>query len=71
MITYLESISEIAPEMLTDFWQKWDEKKRVVGFITALTDNVFSAYIQFVEVLPDYQGQGDWARIIETNVRQI
>lgn len=36
-----------------------DEKtNNVVGFVTALTDNVLSAYIQLVEVLPEYHGQG-------------
>ncbi|MBK8051295.1 MAG: GNAT family N-acetyltransferase [Anaerolineales bacterium] len=31
---------------------------RVVGFITAISDGVLSAYIPLLEVLPDYQGQG-------------
>lgn len=31
---------------------------RVVGFITALTDGVLSAYIPFLEVLPAFQGRG-------------
>ena len=30
----------------------------VVGFITAITDHVLSAYIPLLEVLPSYQGQG-------------
>ena len=32
--------------------------KQVVGFITAISDGVLSAYIPFLEVLPPYQGQG-------------
>jgi ribosomal protein S18 acetylase RimI-like enzyme len=32
--------------------------ERVVGFITAHTDRVLSAYIPLLEVLPDYQGRG-------------
>jgi len=32
--------------------------KQVVGFITAISDGVLSAYIPFLEVLPTYQGQG-------------
>lgn len=32
--------------------------KRVAGFITAISDGVLSAYIPFLEVLPDYQGRG-------------
>ncbi len=36
-----------------------DEKSgNVVGFITAITDHVLSAYIPLLEVLPEYRGQG-------------
>lgn len=35
-----------------------DESAQVVGFITAISDGVLSAYIPFLEVLPTYQGQG-------------
>lgn len=35
-----------------------DESGRVVGFITAITDEVLSAYIPFLEVLPKFQNQG-------------
>ncbi|MBA2384787.1 MAG: GNAT family N-acetyltransferase [Actinobacteria bacterium] len=31
---------------------------RVVGFVTAITDGVLSAYIPLLEVLPEYQGAG-------------
>ena len=31
---------------------------RVVGFVTAISDGVLSAYIPLLEVLPGYQGQG-------------
>ena len=31
------------------------EERKVVGFITALTDNVQSAFIPLLEVLPDYR----------------
>jgi ribosomal protein S18 acetylase RimI-like enzyme len=31
--------------------------QRIVGFITAITDGVLSAYIPLLEVLPEYQGQ--------------
>lgn len=30
----------------------------VVGFITAISDGVLSAFIPLLEVLPEYQGQG-------------
>ncbi len=32
--------------------------ERVVGFVTAISDGVLSAYIPLLEVLPDYQGRG-------------
>ena len=35
-----------------------DETDKVVGFITAITDKVISAYIPLLEVLPDYQNKG-------------
>lgn len=31
---------------------------RVVGFVTAISDGVLSAYIPLLEVLPSYQGRG-------------
>ncbi len=35
-----------------------DEDGRVVGFVTAVTDGVLSAYIPLLEVIPDHQGAG-------------
>lgn len=35
-----------------------DEINSIVGFITAISDGVLSAYIPFLEVLPAYQGRG-------------
>lgn len=35
-----------------------DDTNQVVGFITAISDGVLSAYIPFLEVLPKYQNQG-------------
>lgn len=35
-----------------------DQRQRVAGFITAISDGGFAAYIPLLEVLPDYQGQG-------------
>ncbi len=34
------------------------ESGRVVGFVTALSDGVLSAYLPLLEVLPEYQGRG-------------
>jgi ribosomal protein S18 acetylase RimI-like enzyme len=35
-----------------------EEDGRVVGFVTAISDGVLSAYIPLLEVLPEYQGRG-------------
>ena len=35
-----------------------EESDRVVGFVTAISDGVLSAYISLLEVLPEYQGRG-------------
>jgi len=35
-----------------------DDSGAVVGFITAISDRVLSAYIPFLEVLPEYRGRG-------------
>jgi len=40
------------------------ERKRVVGFITALTDGVQSAFISLLEVLPGYQSQGIGSELV-------
>ena len=32
--------------------------ERVVGFVTAISDGVLSAYVPLLEVLPGYQGRG-------------
>ena len=34
------------------------ENDTVIGFITSISDGVLSAYIPFLEVLPEYQGKG-------------
>jgi ribosomal protein S18 acetylase RimI-like enzyme len=41
------------------FWVAIDDEiNKAVGFITAISDGVISAYIPLLEVLPDYQGKG-------------
>jgi len=35
-----------------------EDRKQVVGFINAISDNILSAYIPLLEVLPEYQRQG-------------
>lgn len=41
-----------------------DDTNQVVGFITAISDGVLSAYIPFLEVLPNYQNQGIGSELI-------
>ena len=40
------------------------EPPRVVGFVTAISDGVLSAYIPLLEVLPEYQGQGIGSELV-------
>ena len=35
-----------------------EEVDRVIGFVTAVSDDVLCAYIPLLEVLPEYQGRG-------------
>ena len=37
---------------------------RVVGFVTAISDGVISAYVPLLEVLPEYQGRGIGAELM-------
>ena len=41
-----------------------DATGRVVGFVTAVTDGVLSAYIPLLEVLPEYQGRGIGSELV-------
>lgn len=44
---------------------------RVVGFITAVSDGVLSAYVPLLEVLPEYQGRGIGRRLVEDMLEQL
>ncbi len=48
-----------------------NEKKKLVGYITALSDNTLSAYIPFLEVLPNYQRQGIGRTLVEKMLEQL
>ena len=48
-----------------------DETENVVGFITAVTDNVLSAYISFLEVLPSYQRVGIGTELMRRMLRKL
>jgi predicted N-acetyltransferase YhbS len=43
----------------------------VVGFITAISDGVLSAYIPLLEVLKPYQGQGIGGRLVQRMLDQL
>lgn len=45
------------------------DKERLVGFINAISDQVLSAYIPLLEVLPEYQGRGI-GQMLVTNMKE-
>jgi|TARA_B100001971_G_scaffold167822_1_gene159065 ribosomal protein S18 acetylase RimI-like enzyme len=45
-------------------WLAFDDE-RCVGFVNALSDGIFYAYIPLLEVLPEYQGQGIGKELVE------
>jgi ribosomal protein S18 acetylase RimI-like enzyme len=44
---------------------------RVVGFVTAITDGVLSAYIPLLEVLPEYRHRGVGCALVERLVARL
>lgn len=48
-----------------------DETDKVVGFITAITDKVISAYIPLLEVLPDYQNKGIGSELMRIMLKRL
>jgi len=47
------------------------ETKSVVGFITAITDHVLSAYISLLEVLPEYRGKGIGSELVDSMLERL
>lgn len=47
------------------------ETGNAVGFITAISDGVLSAYIPFLEVLPDYQRQGIGSELVRQMLEKL
>ena len=45
--------------------------ERVVGFVTAISDGVISAYIPLLEVLPEYQGRGIGAELVRRLLAEL
>ncbi|WP_096272119.1 GNAT family N-acetyltransferase [Paucisalibacillus globulus] len=48
-----------------------EEVNRVVGFITATSDGVLSAYIPLLEVLPEYKNQGIGKELVSRMLKQL
>jgi len=44
---------------------------QVVGFITAISDGILSAYIPFLEVLPFYQKKGIGKELIDRMLKEL
>ena len=44
---------------------------RVVGFVTAVTDGVLTAYIPYLEVLPDWQDRGIGAELTRRMLERL
>jgi len=51
-------------------WLAFDQE-RCVGFINALSDGIFYAYIPLLEVLPEYQGQGIGTELLQRMVASL
>ncbi|MFC0230989.1 GNAT family N-acetyltransferase [Bhargavaea ullalensis] len=47
------------------------EEKRVIGFITAVSDGVLSAYIPLLEVLPELQGRGIGQTLVRRMIEKL
>lgn len=48
-----------------------DNTNQVVGFITAISDGVLSAYIPFLEVLPDYKNKGIGKELVKQMLKEL
>ncbi len=47
------------------------ESDHVVGFVTAISDGVLSAYISLLEVLPEWQGRGIGSELMGRLLKQL
>ena len=47
------------------------EHGRVVGFVTAISDGVLSAFIPLLEVLPEHQGHGIGSELVRRMLSQL
>lgn len=44
---------------------------RVVGFVAAISDGVLTAFLSWLEVLPDYQGRGIGTRLLSRMLTEL
>ena len=47
------------------------DESRVVGYVTAVSDGVLSAFIPFLEVLPTHQHQGIATELVKRLLKQL
>lgn len=47
------------------------DSNQVVGFITAISDGVLSAYIPFLEVLPAYKNKGIGKELVNAMLKEL
>lgn len=48
-----------------------ENANKVVGFITAISDGVLSAYIPLLEVLPEYKNKGIGKALVEHMLKEL
>lgn len=48
-----------------------DNTDQVIGFITAISDDVLSAYIPFLEVLPEYKNKGIGKELVNRMLKEL
>ena len=48
-----------------------EHSNKVVGFITAISDGVLSAYIPFLEVLPEYKNKGIGKKLVKQMLQEL
>lgn len=49
----------------------YEQTNKIVGFITAISDGVLSAYIPLLEVLPSYQRQGIGGKLVQLMLQEL
>ena len=47
------------------------ETQKVVGFVTAITDSVQSAFIPLLEVIPEFQGRGIGSSLVSQILKKL